>query len=61
MKQNLARNLYEEKTGEGVGRSVAARQRVSPTEAGSCPEESLVQMSRLRYTDKCCTKRNTYF
>ena len=36
MKQNLARNLYEEKTGEGLGRSVAAR--VSPTAAGSCPE-----------------------
>ena len=37
MKQNLARNLYEEKTGEGLGRSVAAR--VSPTAAGSCPDE----------------------
>ena len=33
MKQNLARNLYEEKTGEGLRRSVAARHRVSPTAA----------------------------
>ena len=53
MKQNLAlqgtRDLHEEKTGEGLGRSVAARHRVSPTAARSCPKESLVQMSRLRY------------
>ena len=65
MKQNLAlqgtRDLHEEKTGEGLGRSVAARHRVSPTAARSCPEESLVQMSRSRYTDKCCPKRKTYF
>ena len=33
MKQNLARNLYEEKTGEGLRRSIAAQHRVSPTAA----------------------------
>ena len=37
MKQNLAlqgtRDLHEEKTGEGLGRSVAAQHRVSPTAA----------------------------